>query len=92
MVESESIQDFVQKHFYAEYLEALREFVRIPSLSPAFDSEWQTNGALYKACDHMVEFAKSQDIKGVTITALKDEGKSPFLIVDVAASDPVNTH
>jgi acetylornithine deacetylase/succinyl-diaminopimelate desuccinylase-like protein len=33
---------------------------------------------------------KSQDLKGATIIPLKDEGKSPFLIVDVAATDSAN--
>ena len=32
--------DYVHEHFYAEYLEGLKEFVRIPSLSSAFDPEW----------------------------------------------------
>jgi hypothetical protein len=40
----------------------------------------------------MVDFAKSQDLKNVTITALKDEGKSPFLVVDVAATDSDSKH
>lgn len=87
MVESGSIKEFIDKHFYEEYLEALREFVRIPSLSPAFDPEWQSNGNLNRACDHMVKFAESQDLRGAKITALKDEGKTPFLIVDIAASE-----
>ena len=37
---SQPIIDYVQEHFYAEYLEGLKEFVRIPSLSPSFDPEW----------------------------------------------------
>ena len=63
------------------------EFVRIPSLAPLYDSEWQTNGNLYRQLDHLVNFAKSQDIKGSTIHALRDEGKSPFLIINVEPSD-----
>jgi hypothetical protein len=41
MVDSKSpIVEYVEKHFYEEYLEGLKEFVRIPSLSPIFDEEW----------------------------------------------------
>ena len=61
-------------------------------MAPIFDPEWQTNGNLYKACDHLVNFVKGQDLKGATITPLKDEGRSPFLIVDVAPTDPANTN
>ena len=39
---------YVKKKFYAEYLEGLKEFVRIPSLSPAFDENWQKNRYLFK--------------------------------------------
>lgn len=59
-------------------------------MAPIFDDQWQENGFLYKVCDLLVDFAKSQDLKGCTIIPLKDEGKSPFLIIDVAASDPSN--
>jgi hypothetical protein len=59
-------------------------------LAPLYDPEWQKNGNLYKQCDHLSNFAQSQNIKGVTITPLKDEGRSPFLIVDVAPSDPAS--
>ena len=34
------MQDFVKEKFYSDYLEGLKEFVRIPSLSPLFDPEW----------------------------------------------------
>ena len=36
--------------------------------------------------DHLVSFAKSRDVKGMKITPIEDEGRSPFLIVDVEAS------
>mmetsp|Transcript_3073 Transcript_3073/g.2051 ORF Transcript_3073/g.2051 Transcript_3073/m.2051 type:complete len:98 (-) Transcript_3073:1040-1333(-) len=41
---------------------------------------------------HLVDFANSQDIKGMKITPLMDEGRSPFLIVDIAASSPENQY
>jgi hypothetical protein len=44
----ENLEDFVNRHFYAEYLEGLKEFVRIPSLAPIFDEKWLENRALFK--------------------------------------------
>ena len=46
--------DYVNEHFYAEYLEGLKEFVRIPSLSPLYDPEWKTNRNLFRQMDHLV--------------------------------------
>ena len=89
MVEQQDdISAFIQEHFYKEYLDGLKEFIRIPSLSPLYDPEWQTNKNLEKAIDHMISFGKAQDLQGATFTRLVDEGRSPFLIVDVAASNP----
>jgi hypothetical protein len=42
------VKEFVQEKFYAEYLEGLKEFVRIPSLSPIFDDKWKENRNLFK--------------------------------------------
>jgi hypothetical protein len=76
----------VHKHFFEEYLEALKEFVRIESLSPIFDEKWQENQNLFKQMDHLIAFANAQNVKGMKITPLKDEGRTPFLIVDIEAS------
>ena len=35
--------------------------------------------------DHLVNFFKKQNLLGITIKPMQDEGRSPFLIVDVAA-------
>jgi hypothetical protein len=32
---------------------------------------------------HLSEFARNQNIKGIKIKEIEDEGRSPFLIVDV---------
>lgn len=64
------------------------ESIRIPNLSPAFDPDWNTNGLLYKHMDHLVDFLNNHQVKGVTVHALKDKDRTPFLIIDVAASDP----
>jgi len=35
--------------------------------------------------NHLIDFVKKQNLNGVTIKPIVDEGRSPFLIVDVAA-------
>jgi hypothetical protein len=32
---------FIKEKFETDYLEGIKEFVRIPSLSPIFDPEWE---------------------------------------------------
>jgi len=64
--------------------------VRIPSLAPLYDPQWQENGNLYRQLSHLESFAKKVGLKGCTITALKDKNRSPFLIVNVEPTDPKN--
>lgn len=59
--------------------------MRIPSLSPLFDEEWQTNRNLFKQMDHLVNFTRAQNVEGIEIKPLEEPGRSPFLIVDIAA-------
>ena len=47
------MEEYIKEKFYGEYLEALKEFVRIPSLAPPFDPDWETNGHLMKQCQHL---------------------------------------
>lgn len=35
--------------------------------------------------DHLVQFARSQNVEGMEIKPLEEPGRSPFLIIDVAA-------
>jgi len=65
--EAQRFTDYIEEMFYSDYLEGIKEFVRIPSLSPIFDEQWQENKSLVKQCDHLVNFVNSQDLQGVDI-------------------------
>jgi len=52
-------EEYVKEKFYSEYIENLKEFVKIPSLNPIFDPEWETNKSLDKACELLVKFVES---------------------------------
>lgn len=97
----QKLLDHINSKFYPEYVESLKgtlnylnyiEFVRIPSLSSIFDKDWQTNGNLTKQMNHLISSLNQQKIQGATVHALQDEGRSPFLIVDIAPTDPANTN
>lgn len=67
-------------------LPSLQGFVRIENLSIAYDPAWATNGLLEKACAHVMDWVKAQDLKGCTVELLHDEGYSPFVVVEVAGT------
>jgi hypothetical protein len=53
-MQADYIQKFVKEHFYGDYLEGLKQFVRIPSLAPIFDKQWLENRALFTQMAHLV--------------------------------------
>eukprot|EP00930_Biecheleria_cincta_P049542 TRINITY_DN34739_c0_g1_i1.p1 TRINITY_DN34739_c0_g1~~TRINITY_DN34739_c0_g1_i1.p1 ORF type:complete len:532 (-),score=68.05 TRINITY_DN34739_c0_g1_i1:76-1671(-) len=61
----------------------LQEFVRIPNTTVRTDKEWETNGLLDKAAEHVVDWFRRQEIAGCTVELLKDPGFSPFVYIEV---------
>lgn len=66
----------------------LREFIRIPNLSRMFDTEFSTNGLIEKACQHLIEYAKSLEIEGLQIQMYEAENRTPLVLATLEASIP----
>ena len=66
---------------------ALCDFIRIPSQSPLFDPEWQTNGLLDQSIAVLAGWAKQQQIEGMTVETLRPTaGITPVIWVEIPAS------
>jgi hypothetical protein len=52
-------------------------------LSRAFDPEWETNGLLTKAAEHIKGWVESLNIKGLKSEIITLEGKSPIVFTEV---------
>src|SRR5665213_1661620 len=69
----------------------LMEYGTIPSLSPAYDLEWEIHGELDRAAELYAGWARSRDLPGATVEVVRIEGLSPTVLIDVPASDPEAT-
>ena len=83
--QEESITSYLEEAYETEFMPAIKQFVRIPSLSPPYDENWQKNKALIKQCNHLQSFVMEQELAGCEVIVLKEPGRTPFLIVKVAA-------
>ena len=70
---------FVKEQFEKSVLPSISEFIKIPNLSRAFDPEWETNGLLFKAAEHIKSWVEGLNIKGLTSEIITLEGKSPIV-------------
>jgi acetylornithine deacetylase/succinyl-diaminopimelate desuccinylase-like protein len=74
---------FVKKEWIDNVLPSLMDFIRIPNLSPAFDAAWDSNGHQLKAFDLVTRWAKAQKLDNCKIELIKDEGRTPLLIMEI---------
>lgn len=62
---------------------SLVEYIRIPNQSKAFDPEWNTNGLLKKAADHINDWVKNFQIAGLKSEVIKDPEFSPIIFIEI---------
>ena len=72
-----------RKDFEKNILSTLKEFIRIDNLSPCFDLNWETNGKAEKAGMLLVNWAKSQGIKGLNAELYKEPKKTHMVFIEI---------
>ena len=86
VIDWDKMAEFTETVWEESALPSLEEFIKIPALSPAFDSEWQANGHLDKTIDHFLSWLESIKIDGLTATVHSLEGRTPVLLLKVAGT------
>ncbi len=61
----------------------LKEFIRIPNKSSAFDSDWKLNGYMNDAMQLIIDWCKQQNIKNMELNLYEDPGKTPLLFLEI---------
>ncbi len=69
--------------FRSRAIPALLDYVRIKSLSPAFDPNWEQTGEIAKAMELMKSWAEGAAIPGLASRVSSLEGRTPALIIEV---------
>ena len=71
-------------------LEGLKGIIRIPNLSPAYDSEFFTNGLIHKAVHYMADWVKAQNLKDCKVTIFEEPNTQPLLMVEIGSTTDKN--
>ncbi len=82
-LEHKSAFEFINAHWDEQILPELIEYIRIPNKSPLFDPQWAENGHMDRAVELFRRWCKAQEIPGVTIEVLRDEGRTPLLFIEI---------
>ncbi|XP_049847826.1 cysteinylglycine-S-conjugate dipeptidase-like [Schistocerca gregaria] len=77
---------FINGEWEDSILPALKEYVSIHNVSPAYDKNWETNGYI----DHVVElftgWILSQNLRGMYMEVYREEGRTPLILVEIEPS------
>lgn len=82
MIDHESNLRFVEQFWDESILESLVEYVRIPNKSPLFDPDWQTNGYMHEAVNHMISWVRGQGLDELEIQVHELPNRTPTILID----------
>lgn len=77
----------VEQAWDESVLPSLSELVKIPAISPAFDTGWAAAGHLDAAIEHLRSWIAARDIAGANIEVVRLPERTPLLVVDIPASE-----
>lgn len=85
---TKAIENVVEEFWNAEkgVMQTLEEYIRIENQSPFYDPDWASNGLQEQAAELLVAWVKRQDVKGLTVELIKEEGRTPLIFAEVAGT------
>lgn len=78
-------KEFIHNAWSGETLDALKDFIRLPSKSAAFDADWEAHGLLLKAIQQAATWGTQRFPQG-TFDILSRPGITPALFIDLPAT------
>jgi len=82
----EQVKEFVSSEWDNSIIPALKEYIKIPNLSPDFDPEVLTNGYQDKAIDLMVNWVNEQNVHGLKLEVLREAHRTPIIFIEVEST------
>ena len=70
-----------------EILPVLREYIRIPCVSPSYCPTWAEDGDMDRAADLLRRWCEARPLEGLSVEVLRLPGRTPLLLVEVPARD-----
>jgi acetylornithine deacetylase/succinyl-diaminopimelate desuccinylase-like protein len=81
-----NMQEYIASKWEKDIIPTLMEYIKIPSLSPMFDKQWETNGLMAQAVQILLKYAKAQTIAGMTIELIEEKGVTPLIFIEIPAT------
>lgn len=83
MLNPQNLLDSIDIHFENSIIPSLSEYIKIPNKSPLFDKNWEENGFMQLAVDHIYRWCETNALKGMCLEVFKLPGRTPLLFIEV---------
>ena len=67
---------------------SLEAYIRIPNKSPLFDPQWEAHGHMDRAAALLVDWCRSQPVKGLEVRVIRLPGHTPLIYAEVPGTAP----
>jgi len=85
-MESQKTYEFVSQMWDSSIVPPLMEYIRIPNISPAYDSKWLESGHMDRAVALIEAWCGQQPIAGIKVEVIRLEGRTPVIFMDIPGS------
>jgi len=87
-LDADRTRTFVDQRWEGDVLDVLRDHIRIPNVSPAFDPAWEANGHMARATALVADWCRARPIEGLSVEVHQLPGRTPVVLCEVPATDP----
>lgn len=82
---TKEIASFIGNSWKKSVLSTLETYISIPNQSPDFDDAIHTNGHQENACKLLATWVEAQNVKGLSLRILHEDGHTPLIYIEVKA-------
>ncbi len=73
----------IERMWAGSITDELVDYIRIPAKSPHFDADWESNGYIDDAVEHIARWCREQPIEGLQLDIVRLEGRTPLIFMEV---------
>ncbi len=77
---------FIEITWSDSIVPALRKYVTIPNLSPAFDRQWREHGHMERAIELIEAWVRGQEMPGLALDVVRLPDRTPMLFTEIPGS------
>src|SRR3984885_9241157 len=82
-MDENAITNYVNRLWDGSIVSELKEYIRIPNKSVAFDPEWAAHGYMDRVVAHFEKWALSQPITGMTLEVVRLPNLTPLIFIEI---------